>query len=117
MSPVEWIVSLGRGGGFWRARKSWSPGQAPVGYAVLMKSIPKLNVAIVGLGFGAEFIPLWQQHPHTCCHAICQRTRKKLDAVGDYFGVSGATRISGSCSRIAPSTSFTSTRRYPTMRG
>ena len=22
------------------------------------------NVAVVGLGFGAEFIPLWQKHPH-----------------------------------------------------
>lgn len=45
------------------------------------------NVAIVGLGFGAEFIPLWQKHPHTRCLAICQRTADKLNAVGDYFGV------------------------------
>ena len=47
----------------------------------------KTNVAIVGLGFGAEFIPLWQKHPHTECHAICQRNEDKLKAVGDYFGV------------------------------
>ena len=47
----------------------------------------KFNVAIVGLGFGAEFIPLWQKHPHTTCYAICQRDEKKLNAVGDYFGV------------------------------
>ena len=47
----------------------------------------KINVAIVGLGFGAEFIPLWQKHPHTRCHAICQRNQEKLNAVGDYFGV------------------------------
>jgi predicted dehydrogenase len=52
----------------------------------------KLNVAIVGLGFGAEFIPLWQKHPHTECYAICQRDPKKLHAIGDYFGV--ATRYS-----------------------
>lgn len=52
--------------------------------------MPKFNIAVVGLGFGAEFIPIWQQHPHTQCYAICQRDRKKLDAVGDYFGV--ATR-------------------------
>jgi len=47
----------------------------------------KINVAIVGLGFGAEFIPLWQKHPHTTCYAICQRNEKKLNDVGDYFGV------------------------------
>lgn len=47
----------------------------------------QFNVAIVGLGFGAEFIPLWQRHPHTRCHAICQRNTEKLHAVGDYFGV------------------------------
>jgi predicted dehydrogenase len=47
----------------------------------------KINVAIVGLGFGAEFIPLWQKHPHADCNAICQRNEDKLNAVGDYFGV------------------------------
>ena len=50
-------------------------------------SAKKLNVAIVGLGFGAEFIPLWQKHPHTTCYAICQRNEQKLNAIGDYFGV------------------------------
>ena len=50
----------------------------------------KINVAIVGLGFGAEFIPLWQKHPHTNCYAICQRNKEKLDAVGEYFGVGAA---------------------------
>src|SRR3989442_4869973 len=47
----------------------------------------KINVAIVGLGFGAEFIPIFQRHPHAKLYAICQRTRKKLDAIGDAFGV------------------------------
>src|SRR5271165_5666760 len=47
----------------------------------------KLNVAIVGLGFGREFIPIYQRHPHTNMYAICQRTREKLDAVGDQFGI------------------------------
>ncbi len=47
----------------------------------------KFNVAIVGLGFGAEFIPLYQRHPNANMYAICQRTREKLDAVGDAFGV------------------------------
>ena len=47
----------------------------------------KINVAIVGLGFGAEFIPIYQRHPHANMYAICQRTRRKLDAIGDAFGV------------------------------
>src|SRR5579884_1430979 len=47
----------------------------------------KINVAIVGLGFGAEFIPIYQRHPHTNMYAICQRTREKLDQVGDQYGI------------------------------
>jgi predicted dehydrogenase len=47
----------------------------------------KLNVAIVGLGFGKEFIPIYQHHPKTNMYAICQRTRSKLDEVGDQYKV------------------------------
>src|SRR5438876_3245999 len=50
-------------------------------------STRKINVAIVGLGFGAEFIPIYQRHPEANMYAICQRTKKKLDAIGDAFGV------------------------------
>jgi predicted dehydrogenase len=47
----------------------------------------KLNIAVVGLGFGAEFIPIWQRHPQTECYAICQRNPEKLKAVGDEWSV------------------------------
>src|SRR5450432_1686872 len=47
----------------------------------------KLRVAIVGLGFGAEFIPIYQHHPHAEMYAICRRDRHELDACGDKFGV------------------------------
>jgi len=47
----------------------------------------KINIAIIGLGFGAEFIPLYQHHPNANMYAICQRNPKKLDAIGDAFGV------------------------------
>ena len=50
-------------------------------------SIKKPRIAIVGLGFGAEFIPLYKNHPNAEMYAICQRDPKKLNAVGDYFGV------------------------------
>ncbi|TFG65392.1 MAG: Gfo/Idh/MocA family oxidoreductase [Spirochaetales bacterium] len=47
----------------------------------------KVRVALAGLGFGAEFIPLYQKHPNAECYAICQRNRELLDKVGDQFGV------------------------------
>jgi predicted dehydrogenase len=47
----------------------------------------KLNVAIVGLGFGKEFIPIYQNHPNTNMYAICQRSADKLNEVGDQYNV------------------------------
>ena len=47
----------------------------------------KLNIAIVGLGFGAEFIPIYQHHPNANMYAICQRDHIKLNQVGDAFGI------------------------------
>ena len=47
----------------------------------------QINVAIVGLGFGAEFIPIYQQLPNANMYAICQRTESKLNAVGDQYGI------------------------------
>ena len=47
----------------------------------------KVRVAIVGLGFGAEFIPLYQGHPNAEMAAICQRNEQKLNAIGDAFKV------------------------------
>ena len=52
-----------------------------------MSSARKIRVAVVGLGFGAEFIPLYQKHPDAECVAICQRDEKKLAYVGDMFKV------------------------------
>jgi predicted dehydrogenase len=46
-----------------------------------------INIAIVGLGFGAEFIPIYQKHPLANMYAICQRTESKLHEVGDAFGI------------------------------
>ncbi len=47
----------------------------------------KVNVAIIGLGFGAEFIPIYQKHPDANLAAICQRTESKLNELGDALGV------------------------------
>ncbi len=47
----------------------------------------KIRVAVVGLGFGAEFIPIYQRHPDAELWAVCQRSEEKLKEVGDQFGV------------------------------
>jgi len=46
-----------------------------------------VRIAVVGLGFGAEFIPIHQRHPHVELAAICQRSEDKLNQVGDAYGV------------------------------
>jgi predicted dehydrogenase len=47
----------------------------------------KWNVAIIGLGFGAEFIPIYQRHPSANMYAICQRSQDKLNQIGDAFHI------------------------------
>ncbi len=48
----------------------------------------KFRVAMVGLGFGAEFIPIYQRHPLGQVEAICRRNEAELNAVGDRFNIS-----------------------------
>jgi predicted dehydrogenase len=50
----------------------------------------KARVGLIGLGFGSEFIPIYQAHPKAEVAAICQRTKSKVDEIGDRFGI--ATR-------------------------
>ena len=45
------------------------------------------NVAIIGLGFGAEFIPIYQRHPQANMYAICQRTEESLNEIGDKYNI------------------------------
>jgi predicted dehydrogenase len=47
----------------------------------------KIKIAVVGLGFGAEFISLYQRHPDAECYAICQRNKDNLNKIGDQFKV------------------------------
>jgi predicted dehydrogenase len=50
-------------------------------------SAKKINIAIIGLGFGAEFIPIYQKHPAANMFAICQRNESTLNEIGDAFGI------------------------------
>lgn len=47
----------------------------------------KLRVGLVGLGFGAEFIPIYQAHPQAEVVAICQRNQQKMEALVQQFGI------------------------------
>lgn len=47
----------------------------------------QVKVAIIGLGFGAEFIPIYQKHPNAIMYGICRRNKAELDRIGDAFGV------------------------------
>ena len=55
--------------------------------ANIRKKYTTVNIALVGLGFGAEFIPIYQRHPQANMYAICQRSKEKLDAIGNAFGI------------------------------
>ena len=46
-----------------------------------------LNVAVIGLGFGTQFIPIYKRHPNTNMYAICRRSQESLDAIGNAFGI------------------------------
>ena len=52
-----------------------------------MASTQKIRVAIVGLGFGAEFIPIYQAHPNAEMVAICRRNKDELNKCGDRFKI------------------------------
>ena len=50
-----------------------------------MASEKKVRVAIVGLGFGAEFIPIYQAHPNAEMYAVCRRNKAELDRAAKHF--------------------------------
>lgn len=52
----------------------------------------QINIGIVGMGFGKEFIPIYQKHPYAGKIAICTRTREELDKIGDRFDIEPALR-------------------------
>ena len=64
-------------------------GPAPKGSGgeIVSSGRDKVNVAIVGLGFGVQFIPIYKRHPQANMYAICRRSKAALNAVGDAFGV------------------------------
>jgi len=47
----------------------------------------KVRVAVVGLGFGGEFVPIYQAYSKSECVAVCRRNEKKLNEFADSLGI------------------------------
>jgi predicted dehydrogenase len=52
----------------------------------------KLNIAVAGLGFGAEFVPIYLDHPDVASVAICDPNEERLRRVGERFGIARRER-------------------------
>ncbi|MDR0520054.1 MAG: Gfo/Idh/MocA family oxidoreductase [Clostridiales Family XIII bacterium] len=52
-----------------------------------------LNVAVIGMNFGKEFVKLYQKHPNVGRVAICQRNGDALMAAGEELGVPADARF------------------------
>lgn len=47
----------------------------------------QVNVAVVGLGFGQDFLPIYQHHPHVGAIGIAEPNEELLTSVGDRHGI------------------------------
>lgn len=47
----------------------------------------KICIAVVGLHFGAEFVPIYQRHPDVGEVVLCDMNADRLNEVGDRFGI------------------------------
>ncbi|NCB62731.1 MAG: Gfo/Idh/MocA family oxidoreductase [Clostridia bacterium] len=61
----------------------------------------KINIGIIGLGFGKEFIPIYQRHPNVEQVAICTRNPDTLRRVGEAFGIPEELRFTVADDMIA----------------
>ena len=61
----------------------------------------KINIGIAGLGFGKEFIQIYQRHPNVDKVAICARTPETLDQVGNEFHIEESLRFTDIDAMIA----------------
>lgn len=52
-----------------------------------MLNQPKIRIAVVGLGFGAEFVPIYKDHPDVESVAICDARSERLDRTAERFAI------------------------------
>lgn len=46
-----------------------------------------VNVVVVGLGFGRDFLPLYREHPDVGRVGICDADPERMAAIGDAYGI------------------------------
>jgi len=51
----------------------------------------KIKVALAGMGFGAEFVPIYLHHPNVESLTICDVDPTRLDEIGDRYNVTRRT--------------------------
>ncbi|GAA5028720.1 Gfo/Idh/MocA family protein [Actinopolymorpha pittospori] len=51
----------------------------------------QINVAVVGLGFGSSFVPIYARHPHVGEVTICDISSERLHSVGDRHAITRRT--------------------------
>jgi predicted dehydrogenase len=54
---------------------------------VNIKTQKKLNVAVVGMGFGAEFVPIYLDHPDVESVTICDLDAQRLQKAAERFNI------------------------------
>ena len=64
---------------------------------VSMAGEKPIRVAIVGLGFGAEFIPIYQKYPGAEMYAICRRDPRGSTSAAIATASRSATPTTKSC--------------------
>ena len=47
----------------------------------------KIRIAVVGLGFGAEFVPIYLEHPDVESVTICDANTERLQSVAERFAI------------------------------
>lgn len=63
----------------------------------------RLRVAVVGLGFGAEFVPIYLHHPEAELTGICDVNEANLTSMGDAYGVPLGARYTSYADVLASS--------------
>ena len=53
---------------------------------------PQIRIAVVGLNFGAAFVPIYQSHPDVSRVVLCDPDETQLNAIGDRFGIADRFR-------------------------
>ena len=75
-----------------------------------MVSDKPIRVAIIGLGFGAEFIPIYQNYPGGASGDLPSTTGQGLGRELRPYGVKTSAPITANCSKTRTSTRFSRDR-------